>query len=418
MQPHWPETKHGPDTQFYEQHDRLRSAIATMPGTPRIPTGAAFAIRLAVFYAAFFGALGVQTPFLPVWLAAKGLTDDRIGIALATPMLVRIVAVPLATRAADRWDALRVAIIVMATAAMLGYAVLGLASSTVQIMAALAVASAFYTPIIPLTDAYAVRGLARASFGRVRLWGSVAFIAGSFLAGALLDVLPARDLIWLIVAGMVVCVAAGSALAPASAPAGATCGPHLSEGRLLRDGGFLMVAAAASLIQASHAVYYGFSAIAWQRAGLDGLTIGMLWALGVVAEIALFAFSARLALGPHGLLLLGATGASVRWGAMALDPALAVLPLLQCLHGLSFGATYLGAIAFVARAAPPGLGATAQGYFAVASGIAMAATSAASGALYASFGDVAYAAMAITAAAGGGLAWIGARRAGAHDRRA
>ena len=50
-----------------------------------------------------------------------------------------------------------------------------------------------------------------------------------------------------------------------------------------------------------------------------------------------------------------------------------MLPLLQCLHALSFGATHLGTLAFVARAAPPGLAATAQGYLAVALGVAMAA---------------------------------------------
>ena len=53
---------------------------------------------------------------------------------------------------------------------------------------------------------------------------------------------------------------------------------------------------------------------------------------------------------------------------MALDPPRALLPLLQCLHGLSFGATHLGALAFIARAAPAGLAATAQGYLAVAGG--------------------------------------------------
>ena len=131
-----------------------------MPGNPQIPTGAAFATRLAVFYAAFFVALGVQVPFLPVWLAAKGLSEGAIGIALAIPMLVRVVAIPLATRAADQRDALRAAIVITATAGMLGYGLIGLAQGATAIMAAFALASAFYTPIIPLTDAYAVRGSA------------------------------------------------------------------------------------------------------------------------------------------------------------------------------------------------------------------------------------------------------------------
>ena len=101
----------------------------------------------------------------------------------------------------------------------------------------------------------------------------------------------------------------------------------------------------------------------------------MLWALGVLAEIVLFALSARLpaAFTPSVLILIGGGGALVRWTAMALDPPGALLPLLQCLHGLSFGATHLGTLAFIGRAAPAGLAATAQGYLAVSTGVAMAA---------------------------------------------
>lgn len=411
MQPHWPETKQKLDAKLYDQHDRPGSAISTMSGNPQIPTGAAFATRLALFYAAFFASLGVQVPFLPVWLAAKGLNEGTIGIALAIPMLVRVVAIPAATRAADKRDALRAAIIITATAGMLGYGLVGLAQGTVAIMAAFALVSAFHTPIIPLTDAYAVRGLGRGTFGPVRLWGSVAFIAGSFIAGALLDVMAASDLIWLIVVGMTFCVGAALALAPVGAHTAIPPGTVVSGGTLLRDRNFLLVAAATSLIQASHAVYYGFSAIAWQRAGFDGVAVGALWAVGVAAEVVVFAASARLVFGPYALLLLGAAGAIVRWGAMALDPAPGLLPALQCLHGLSFAATYLGAIGFIARAAPPRLGATAQGYLAVASGLAMVATTAASGVLYARVGDLAYGAMAVTAMVGGGFALTTWRKA-------
>src|SRR5205823_12301487 len=126
-------------------------------------------------------------------------------------------------------------------------------------------------------------------------------------------------------------------------------------------------------------------------------------ALGVMSEIALFALSARLpaAITPIALLMIGAAGALVRWSAMALAPPLAVLPLLQCLHALSFGATHLGALALVARVAPPGAAATAQGYLAVTLGLTMAIATALSGVLYGRFGGAAYAAMAVMAAVGG-----------------
>ena len=78
-----------------------------MSRNPPIPTGKAFAWRLAVFYAALFTALGVQLPFLPVWLSARGLDAGEIELVLAVPMIVRIIAIPLATRIADRHHAVR-----------------------------------------------------------------------------------------------------------------------------------------------------------------------------------------------------------------------------------------------------------------------------------------------------------------------
>ena len=113
-----------------------------------LSSGSTFAWRLAVFYAALFVALGVQLPFLPLWLAAKGLDAGAIGIALAVPMIVRVFAIPLATRGADRHDALRMAIVIAAAMAVLGYGVVGMAQGALAITMALALASVFYLSLI------------------------------------------------------------------------------------------------------------------------------------------------------------------------------------------------------------------------------------------------------------------------------
>ena len=373
-----------------------------------------FALRLAAFYAALFVTLGVQLPFLPVWLAAKGLDASAIGLVLAVPMLLRVFAIPLAARAADRRDALRGTIVIAAAVAVVGYGALGFAQGLVAIMAVYALASVAYAPVFLLTDAYALRGLdARGrAYGPVRLWGSAAFIVASFGAGALLDVIASRDLIWLIVATMALAAATACALTPLARSDAQTPAAHPSAGALLRDPGFLVVAAAASLVQASHALYYGFSTIDWQAAGFDGTTIGALWALGVIAEIVLFALSTRLPFAPTALIMVGAVGALIRWSAMALGPPSAALPFLQSLHALSFGATHLGALGFVMRAAPAGLAATAQGYVAVAQGLAMTAATGLSGLLYGRYGPFAYGAMALAAAVGGLFALAAHRLSG------
>ena len=370
-----------------------------------------FALRLAIFYAALFAALGVQVPFLPLWLAAKGLDTSTIGMVLSVPMLVRLLAIPLATRIADRQDALRAIIAIASALAMLGYGAMGLAQGALAVITAFALASIFYTPLMPLADAYALRGLGALgrAYGPVRLWGSAAFIVGSFAGGLVLDVVPARDLIWLVAAALVMTASAACTLSPLAPRETSTAKPLRSARDLLRDPALLAAMAAASLIQASHAIYYGFSTLDWAAAGLDGSAIGALWALGVVAEIVLFAMSGRLPVAPTTLILFGAAGAAVRWGAMAFDPPAVLLAPLQCLHGLSFGATHLGALGFIARTAPAEASATAQGYLAVALGLAMAAAMGVSGVLYARWGSFAYVTMALLAAAGGVFA-LAARR--------
>jgi MFS transporter, PPP family, 3-phenylpropionic acid transporter len=79
-----------------------------MRPVPQLKFG--FATRLAALYAALFILGGIQLPFLPVWLKAKGLDAATIGLVLAAPMLVRVLAIPLAARTADRHDALRLAL--------------------------------------------------------------------------------------------------------------------------------------------------------------------------------------------------------------------------------------------------------------------------------------------------------------------
>ena len=274
-----------------------------------------FAPRLALVYAALFLAAGWHLPLFPVWLAASGLDPAAIGMVLAASQIVRVVATPAATRLADRHGSLNRAIVVAALATVCALALLGTVSGFVPILVAAAVLGFMSAPLLPLIDAYGLKGLAlRArAYGPVRLWGSVAFIVANLTGGLLLDALAPSDLIWLIFAGNCAVAAAAFMLVPLPRDEA----PRRSAPRHnhLRQPAFLAIAAAVSLIQASHAVYYAFSTLDWSGKGFGGTTIGMLWALGVAAEIVLFALAPRLpaSIGPVTLILIGAAGAIVRW---------------------------------------------------------------------------------------------------------
>jgi PPP family 3-phenylpropionic acid transporter len=341
---------------------------------------------------------------------------------LAAPIVVRILAVPVINRAVDRFGSLHAALIGLSAAAALAYAIVGFSHGFAAILAAVALASVALQPCNTLADAYALKGLGarKRHYGPVRLWGSAAFIAATLAGGALLDVIATDRLIWLIVAALAAMTLAACFLLPleraglsGTLSARTGDGPAPRRSGHWRSRGFMTIAAAAALVQASHAIYYGFSALDWTAKGLDSRVVGLLWAVGVIAEIALFAFSGRLRVGFATLVAFGAAGALVRWTIMALDPPFALLPFVQCLHGLSFGATHLGSVQLVARAAPPGEAAAAQGDFGTILAIAGAAATSSSGLLYGAFGSNAYAAMAVMAALGGVfvcLALVRARR--------
>jgi len=179
---------------------------------------------------------------------------------------------------------------------------------------------------------------------------------------------------------------------------------------LLREPGFLAIIVASALIQGSHAAYYSFASITWQASGFGGLTIAALWALGVMAEIVVFALSPRFTWPPAVLMVIGALSAVARWLITAQEPSAAVLAVVQLAHGLTFGLTQLGTMGLVVRHVPGHVMARGQGYLAACGGIVTSSASILSGAIYARHGQGVYYVMAAMALAGAVVMWIARHR--------
>jgi MFS transporter, PPP family, 3-phenylpropionic acid transporter len=236
-----------------------------MPSDPQI-TAARFVRRLALFYVALFVSIGIQLPFFPLWLEAKGLDAGMIGLVMAAPMVVRLFSVPVLTRLADRGQAVRGAIVVASVLAAAGTVALGFTEGGLAILIVFTLASIPFTPIMPLAEAYALRGLAQVGapmdpYGYGARPPSLA--AALELDGSLIRWRLAT-LSWPIAAAMLASVVAAAGLIPLPAHTPVMDAPEPSYEGLLRTPGFAMVAAAAGLIQASHAVYYGFSSLDWK----------------------------------------------------------------------------------------------------------------------------------------------------------
>jgi PPP family 3-phenylpropionic acid transporter len=262
-----------------------------------------------------------------------------------------------------------------------------------------AVLSVGLAPIVPLSDAATIASarLARFDYGRVRAAGSIAFILAALLAGQAVAAFGAEAAVVLVVAGLLATTGAALLLPRAEArPSGGPVGwaAFLAPLRIPAFRWLLLVSA---LMQGSHAFYYAFGTLHWQRAGLGEGLIGALWATGVVAEIVLFMWGRGLVarLGPLGLSLIAAGAGVLRWGATALTTDPLLLFPLQILHAATFGAQHLATMMVLARVVPPAQAGTAQSLHAsLGSGLAMGALTLACGPLYGAFGGGGFWAMA------------------------
>ena len=366
-----------------------------------------FATRLALFYGTLFGLVGTHLPFFPVWLKAIGIDPGWIGIITAVPAVSRFTALPFVTGLAERRQSLRQALIVSAFGCAIAIAIMGTQQQALAVFLVYIVACCLWTPMTPLTDAYALRGVARygLNYGPLRLWGSAAFVVGALACGLLVDIIAAKHLIWVIASVAGLCALASLTLQPLDKPTVSVATPH-SARALLRDRGFIAIIVTSALIQGSHAAYYTFASIAWQQAGFGGLTIAGLWVLGVLAEIVLFALSPRLRLPYSALVVIAALSAVVRWVITAQAPPIAVLAIVQLAHGLTFGLTMVATMGLLAQRVPGSVMARGQGYLAACTGIVTSCASIASGAVYARYGEGVYYMMAAMAGTGAVIMWM------------
>ena len=373
--------------------------------------GLAFAVRVSALFAAFFFVAGLNVAYLPLWLDWTGLGPREIAAITAAPLFVRVAATPVIAFAADRSGDHRRFLVALAWAVLAALLVLTQARGFWAILACTLMFAVAWTTIMPLTETVAMTGVRAAGldYGRMRLWGSLSFIAASFCGGWLVERMGAGAIVWLIVAGGALMVAAAHALKRPTGggrPEAASSAPRLELSgalALATSPSFLLLLAAGGAVQAAHAVLYTFSTLHWRAQGLSADWCGALWAISIAGEIGLFAFSGAAVkrIGAAQLIGLGAAAAVVRWTAMGFDPPLALLVPLQLLHSLTFGAAHLGAIHVIARTVPAAQAGTAQALYAsVVGGVVMGAAMLLAGPLYANFGGRAYWAMAALGALG------------------
>ena len=367
------------------------SAPAT--ATPAAPPN--FVQRMWVFFAGYFIFGGVAVPFFPVWLDARGLTDVEIAQVIAIPALVRVLLTPLAGIYADRAPNRRFAVITFTLPAVFIFLFAWPATGFWPLLLSTGIAFTIWGLALPPAEALALTGVRRFNldYGRMRTGGSLAFIAANLGAGALLSLFDTEAIYFFILFTLTTSVLVSFVL-PVTPPAvraldDASRPDSRPSREVIGNVRFLALVIAVGLVLGSHAMLYSFGSIEWTRLGFSGFDIGAFWAFSLACEIALFMYAKRLLgrIDAHAFLLVGAVATVLRWTLFPFVPAFgfAGFALLQCLHGLTFGATYFGVQQLIARLIPERMTASAQGIFAMVAGGLLAVITSVSGPIYHAF---------------------------------
>jgi PPP family 3-phenylpropionic acid transporter len=371
-----------------------------------LPSTATPLFRFILLYCVLYGAFGAASPFLPFFLTTRGVTAEELGIVFATSTAVRLLAAPFAARLADRFNALRLLLVVFsvaAAAATLCYLPAQGFQALLFVSLCQAVALA---PTSNLADALALLASNDKSgtgfeYGWVRGAGSAAFIAASIVAGIGISVVASVAIFWL-QAALLMAVPWATRGLPATPALASDPDKHGSRPRillLLKSPAFCRVVLVAALILGSHAMHDTFAVIRWRAAGITPWQTSLLWSVAVAAEVVVF-----FLLGPQlvhnltapGAMALAAVCGAVRWAITAVTANVVAIALSQPLHGFTFALLHLACMHVIAQTVPRQLAATAQAiYGTVGIGMATASLILLSGWLYGLFGPPAFFAMSL-----------------------
>ncbi|MBS1159720.1 MAG: Nucleoside:H+ symporter:Major facilitator superfamily 1 [Proteobacteria bacterium] len=308
--------------------------------------------RLSGYYLFYFSFLGAFSPYFGLYLQSLSFSAWDIGLLMSQMQMMRMFGPYLWGWLADRFDHRLVIIRLAGAIALAGFTAFFWLDRLPGMLLAMAALAFFWSAALPLVETLTFDHLRDdcGRYSRIRLWGSIGFIAAVMGTGVLLDAAPPIAVLWIcwsILLGILVFAAVLPEAAPA--PLGDALRPIAA---ILRQPKVKALLAACFMMSAAHGAFYVFYSIHLAGHGYSKTEVGALWSLGVVAEIVVFMWMARLArrFSLRTILLASFAAAVLRFLLMGWGVgSLALMIAVQLLHGLTFGAYHASAIAAVNR---------------------------------------------------------------------
>lgn len=308
--------------------------------------------RLSAYYFSYFAFVGAFAPYFSLYLKSLAFSAWDIGVVMSLQQLMRVVAPYLWSSLADRLGVRAPIVRLAAALSVAGFVSFFFTESFAGVFASMAVLAFFWGAALPLVESITMShlGSGSARYGSIRLWGSVGFILAVAGVGWVLDRAPLASLLWMSLAILAGIFACSLGLPEARGEAHESDRLRLRE--IVRRPEVAALLGACFLMSAAHGALYVFFSIYLVGHGYSKSLVGVLWTLGVFAEIFVFLYMPRLLerFSLRGILIFSFACAVLRflligWGVDA--PALIVLA--QLLHGATFGAYHAAAVAAINR---------------------------------------------------------------------
>lgn len=299
-----------------------------------------------------FAVMGSVLPYLPLYLRQRGLDKQQLGIVLGVGGLAIILTPVLVTLLADvRLKSRTLLAILLAIVAGSLFALLSVGAFWALLLFYALHALAF-TPIIPIQDGllFFLQGRQREAgqpvtpYHRVRVWGTLGFMAPSFLLWWLLKPDRPAQIALVCAVGVTVLTLVNSFALPAiTSPAKrpairrSETLPTLDAVKAMLEPHVLVFVIAMWLVALSITAYYGFyPLLLTEELGIADRWVGLIMTLGVGLEVFYMLSFGRLLrrMGLRRLMVLGTVCMIVRFALLGTFINIGVAVGTQVFHGM------------------------------------------------------------------------------------
>src|SRR3954447_5120990 len=244
--------------------------------------------RLSGFYFFYFALMGAFVPYWSLYLQSISFTAFQIGLLTSLLQVMRVFA-PAAWGWLSDHTGKRLAIVRAATAAgLLCYCGVFLDASFGWLFVTMALMSFFWSAPLPLMEATTLSYLREsiATYGRIRVWGSLGFICSVAGMGYMLDAFDIGSLLWAVLGFNIGLVIFASRIPEAEIAGHAM--ESLPVREIFKRPEVAAFFSACMLMALAHGPYYTFYSIYLIEHGYSKSTVGWLWAVGVMSEVGVF----------------------------------------------------------------------------------------------------------------------------------